>query len=259
MIYKMEYFSRTPFVFHKRPFVYLLLCFILLPAVSTLLHEGGHYMAMRALGHQHLVIHYTFTDTSRNEIRAERHAIHLRNKEAIDNNLQFPEESRYQLLGRQIDTMWATYKVRRFDAREAFMYASGPLENILTGTIGILLLLVYRRSYKRALALNVRQWAIVFSALFWYSAVPTLLGIIYKYFIRGDQDMRTDLYKVSVHFGLYPWALDIVCGVLGVLAVWLILRFIPAGQRCTAALAGFLGILVGSVLWWGLVGPLLMP
>ena len=76
---------------------------------------------------------------------------------------------------------------------------------------------------------------------------------------EAEHRAQRNLYKVSVHFGLYPWSLDIACGVLGVLAVWLVFRFLPARQRCTTALAGFMGIVVGSLLWWGCAGPLLMP
>jgi hypothetical protein len=80
------------FVFDKRLFIYLVLCFILLHPIMTLTHEGGHYIAMRTLGYNHACIHFNSTDTGTNAIRAERHALHMRYKEAIDKHIPFPEE-----------------------------------------------------------------------------------------------------------------------------------------------------------------------
>lgn len=42
----------------------------------------------------------------------------------------------------------------------------GPAETILTGTVGVILLLLYRKSYRRASQLNFKQWTIVFCGSF---------------------------------------------------------------------------------------------
>ena len=136
--------------FDKRLFASLLFCFLIIPAIITVTHEGGHYVAARMQGHGNARLHYNHTDTGRNAIIDGYRAVKQRNKQAIANHQPFAEQELYNKLHEQYEGLWEAYKDWKFTSREAFLYAAGPMVNLLTALIGLGLLLYFRSSFRQA-------------------------------------------------------------------------------------------------------------
>ena len=243
--------------FDKRLFANLLLCFLIIPVIIIVSHEGGHYAVARMQGHSNARLHYNHTDTGRNAIIEEYRAVKRRNKLAIAIHQPFAEQEQYNKLHEQYEGLWEAYKDWKFTSREALLYAAGPMVNMMTAIIGIALLLYYRSRFRQMQKLNPGQWLIIFAAISCYQYVFTLIGVAFHPWF--DPDFRTDAYKVSVHFGLYPWTFNILEGIFGVWAFWFAYKYVPRGQRFTLLAASVTGIGAGTALWWYYLGPLLLP
>lgn len=134
----------------------------------------------------------------------------------------------------------------------------GPLQTMLTGTIGLILLFLWRKKFNLEQSLSWGQWALIFITLFWLRQSANMImatpGLLAGRLLRGDESyiaylLRWPLYSVSVVTGFIGlWVLATV-----------ILRFIPRKHRLTFMLAGLTGGVTGFWLWLIKLGPVLMP
>jgi len=241
-------------------FIYLFLSFIVVFVLLVISHEGGHYIAARAMGYSHAHIHYNHTDTGRNPAIAEYKYLLKRNRRAIEQNAPFADEERLLQLNAEVHRMADTLKANNYDMGKGSraIYAAGPFTNLLTATIGIILLLVYRDSFKRAERLAPRQWLVIFTALIWFKPVYELTGAWSLLLISGPPARITDEYKLCANLGLYPWTINMIEAIAGIFFVWFTLKFVPAAQRRPLVAALLSGGLTGYALWhW--VGLVILP
>jgi hypothetical protein len=251
--------KKGSFVFDRRLFAGLFVLFLFMYMVHVLTHEGGHYLAARAFGHRHAHIHYKYTDTGRNALLEEYRTLNKQRNAAYEKNIPFPQEDRYILVLKKMDSIWHASIVKKFGNEETIIVAAGQLETMLTGTIGVSLILLYRKRFLRQEKLIAPQWIIVFVALFWLDFVGSLIArIFHLLFVYDAADTNSDVFKVSLHFGWNPTAVIFIKGMLGVVALWITFIHIPVRQRCTLIIAAFTGGLAGYFLW-EYIGPMLLP
>lgn len=147
------------------------------------------------------------------------------------------------------------------DANDAwFITLCGPLQTMITGTIGFMLLLFYRRNFFSAQSLNFRQWLLIFFSLFWLREVFNFLFGMLSYAYRGKFPVQGDEFELAASSGFHPlsFILPATCIACVVLA-FVLFRFIPGGQRVTFLVSGLIGGPLGFYLWFGIVGPAVMP
>ncbi len=136
----------------------------------------------------------------------------------------------------------------------------GPLESMMTGSIGLILLFVFRKSFNRKSSLNLKQWLIIFLSLFWLRQLANFVTLTVKFFITGKYSRRCDELILAHYFHFHDW----VILALTAFFAWLVLaiivfKFIPLKQRFTFLTAGFWGGISGYVLWLILLGKYIMP
>jgi len=211
--------NQVPVVFHRKLFILLFIGFIFATAAGVLSHESGHYFMAR---------YYGFGD------------VHMRYN----------------------STSWqCTHNPcsGASDRQHMIITAAGPVQTILTGTIGFLLLLVFKKNYKRE-TLALWQWIIVFLALFWLREISNLLREFYLVHFTANHSFSGDEFFLSASFGFSPWFLNTVLGAIALFVLGMVIFvFVPARQRFTFILSGLFGGIAGAVLWLGIVGPRLMP
>lgn len=145
--------------------------------------------------------------------------------------------------------------------KEYFLFTlGGPLQTILTGTIGFLFL---TGSYKKSRlpdTLSLLQWFFVFLTLFWLRQIANLAVLISCYLVKGEFSHAGDEINIDDYLSLPYLSVNLITAVTGAILLSIIFfRYIPPTQRITFIVSGLLGGSLGFILWIYLLGPVLMP
>ncbi len=108
--------------------------FIAFTIVGTVSHEFGHFIVGRALGYE-TTLHYAYTSFGFCKVSQELKTIYQNNPDVIKSGLSSPHKDRYdQLMAKTIkNNFWITL--------------GGPFQTVLTGSIGLCLVL-WRKTKK---------------------------------------------------------------------------------------------------------------
>lgn len=229
-----------------KKFLIFLFAFILFTALGTVSHEYGHIIVAESLGYD-TTLHYGSMNYNNSELK-ELYEIYNNNETEINNGTDFEKRAEYENL------------IEKFTADGFLITLGGPLQTIITGTIGLLILL-WRRKKIQLTGLKPIDWLSIFLSLFWLREVFNLVmsfgGEIISptgSYFRGDEKNISEFLKLgSVTF-------SIILGIIG-LAVSLIVifRFVPNRLRLTFILSGLIGGIMGFILWMNVLGPKLIP
>lgn len=136
----------------------------------------------------------------------------------------------------------------------------GPVQTMLTGTIGLFLLFLYRNNFYQADKLSSKQWLIIFLSLFWLRQTANFCTWIGGYFLTGKFSSRGDEIHIANYYELPTWTVITTTAFIGGLTLAIItFKFIPSRQRITFLTAGLTGGIGGYVFWLVLFGKYIMP
>jgi hypothetical protein len=142
----------------------------------------------------------------------------------------------------------------------AMIIMGGPLQTLLTGTIGFLLLRRYKRRFYSNKEFGLRQWIIIFVSLFWLRQVFNFATAAGAYIIRGRIPMRGDETKLAALFGTPSLGILLPTALIGLaLLAYIVFKVIAKKDRVTFMAAGLCGGGLGFYLWMYILGPWLMP
>jgi hypothetical protein len=140
------------------------------------------------------------------------------------------------------------------------MIAGGPMQTILTGTIGMVLLLINYRSFATAHRLSYWQWIQVFFSLFWLRQIANGLFWLAGYLINGRFSSRMDEIRLAERLQLPAWLFVVTTGIAGMIVLIVVLKwFIPKNQLTSFIAAGLMGSITGYPLWFELIGKYILP
>ncbi len=236
-----------PILFDKKLFIILVAAFIAATIIGTLSHELGHYTVAKSLGYRarlHYASVHWYDPASSDSINA----FVSRYWKQIEEGSSFPGKEKYDLLARKYsnDGLWSTI--------------GGPFQTMLTGTIGILLLFAWRKSFQSKQRLAPRQWTLTFITLFWLRQTANLIVWLGTYLVKKHFSYTGDEVQLAVQLGLPFWLLTTITGIIGLVILTIVIfQFIPKQQRLTFILAGTAGGVAGYIVWLYLVGPVLLP
>jgi hypothetical protein len=147
------------------------------------------------------------------------------------------------------------------DPRHAFIITwCGPLQTMLTGTIGFLVLLFYKNNFYAAAKLNARQWLIIFVSLFWLRELFNFVQVMIRYFMTGALPVNNDEISLAVQLNLPELSILIPAAIIAsILLLFVIFKIIPVQQRLSFIVSGLIGGSLGFYVWFRLVGPVIMP
>ncbi len=212
---------RIPLHFNKKTFGLLFIGFIIFTVAGTILHELGHLIAGRLLGYKGQHISYAFTS-----------------------------------MGYKTSTITNTDE---WSHDELLFIIGGPLQTMVSGTIGFIVLCLFCADSVRQHVLRLWQWLLIFLSLFWLRelfnfvcAVGIAIAGTYKY--TGDE------FKIARQLHWDGWCFSALLALVAfVMLLTITFRFVPVQQRYTFLLAGFIGGIAGAVVWLVLLGPVVMP
>ena len=223
------------------------LAFILATIIGTVSHEYGHFAVAKSLGYSSTVS-YGYTNWDDSETRPFIDSIFLKYSKELEANLDFPRKKEFDLIqDKQMkDSFWITL--------------GGPIQTMLTGTIGVLLLLNQKRKILKTNAINPYQWLCIFLSLFWLRQLANLVTWTIGYFINGKFSLYGDEIGLALSLKLPKGTIAISTSLIGLaILTFVIFKIIPVDKRITFISAGLLGGIFGYVFWLFWVGPILMP
>jgi hypothetical protein len=241
-----------PVLFYKRLFILLFAGFIISVVAGTLSHECGHYFVARFLGYKGGHISYAFTYYGHKNPDSNFFNPSKKYMAYEKNNRSFPKKEEYEKL--KADYMARNHK------ESTIITAAGPLETMLAGSIGVFLLFYFRKGFFAAVELRLRQWIIVFLALFWLREPFNLLLSVGLKILNKMPHMKGDEFRISEALGMNQWVIIIIAAIAGTMVLWLVaFKFVPPRLRLTFLTAGFTGAVTGAILWLVLLGPVILP
>lgn len=228
-------------------FFQLFLSFILFTIIGTLTHECGHYVAGKLLGIQSTV-HYGYTTIETEDFNPELQKIYERYRVEIEHKRAFPLKDKYDSL------------IKNLDRNEFYFIVGGPLQTMLTGTIGLVIILCYKKSFRIATTLRLRQWMAIFLSLFWLRELANCVVMLTMMLFTNKRSFRNDEVKIAEYFGCHFTFVTIVTALVAlIIGVVITFKFVPLMQRKTFIAAGFAGGVAGYILWLYILGPIILP
>lgn len=213
---------------------------------GTLTHEFGHYAVARALGYE-ASINYQSSSHWNDRINGYLNDIHRQYPEAIKNNGDFPGKEKYLRV------------MARYRSDSFWIILGGPLQTMLTGTIGFILLLSYRKKIMTTVRVRFAGWLIIFMALFWLRQVANLFVGIASVLVKGQTTIRGDEMSLAYLSGINIWSIQILTGLLGIGVLIQVIRMLPNNKVLTFLISGLVGGSVGYYLWLVQFGPYILP
>jgi hypothetical protein len=228
-------------------FFSLVATFILFTIIGILTHELGHYGAAKYLGLSPTLHYQSVTlALSNNDIELDK-ILGLYQKE-IDANENFSVKKRYD-------------DIMEVETKNDFIHrGAGPMQTMLTGIIGFILLLIYRKKYFATAVLNWGQWLLIFFSLFWLREVFNTVMATVSLIFTNQKEFYGDEFILSEYLSLPPFGLPIITATIGFIICGIVVfKFVPLSQRKIFIAAGFVGGASGFILWMYVIGPNLMP
>jgi hypothetical protein len=229
-------------------FVLLSCAFFAFTIVGTISHEFGHYAVGKFYG-GNPAIHYGYTSNVLQDTKEYMllDSIYQQNEEAFKANLPFPDRQLFE------ETL------ERYHLQSVWTMAGGPIQTMLTGTIGLLLLL-FATEKKDPDTLTWKAWVFVFLSLFWLRQTTNAMVGFGTWLATGKTSMRSDEINIAKSLDWHPHILEWLTAAigLGVLA-YIVLNVIPLPQRILFLASGLAGGITGYLFWLVYVGPIVMP
>lgn len=237
---------QTYFTVNFRNFVLLTVCFMLMTVIGTLTHEFGHYATAKFLGHDAGINYRSSWNTNPQQLHYLQNT-YKRYSHELKNNLNFPEKETY-------DKVLQTYL-----NHHGWIVAGGPLQTMLTGCIGALGLIVFRKKLITPTSISPGGWCLIFLALFWLRQVANLVMAFATWLKNNQASQVGDEMRLTVYLNLPLWSIQLITGGIGCVVLGAVLYIMPKQFISTFILAGLIGGVTGFYCWFYLLGPWIMP
>ena len=244
------------FNFKLKFFLITVLAFMLFTVIGTLSHELGHITMAELLGNDAKLFYGSMTSAPEGYWEDEDVIAFQKFFEDNREKLEANPTEREKLLEPYFKPIEEKYP--RNPSRSILITIGGPLQTILTSIIGLFML--YFRKSKHKSEFKVLDWLGVFLALFIlrevFNGVQGLLVEVFGKveFYAGDE------FGISKYLGWNIWALPSIMMIIGTaVSVYIIFKVISIQYRFSFILAGLVGGLSGFAIWFGYLGPILLP
>jgi hypothetical protein len=242
------------FNFNLKLFSYLVLGFILCTIVGTVSHEGGHCIAAKFYG-RNPELSYAYMVPGEPGWLSEFKKEYEKNKDKIESKESSPEKEAFLKLRTSISKKYKAESKKE----DFYITLGGPLQTMLTGMIGFIILFFRRKQIFIRGYLTLLEWAAVLLSYFWSREVFNFIFSIDDTF-SDRKHFRSDEPRLSQYLNLPPWAFGMItCVIGGIILLWVTFRVIPVQQRLTFLVSGLIGSTIGWIVWMDWLGPILLP
>lgn len=237
----MEYIN-----FNIKLYIKLTITFIMMTIIGTLTHELGHYSVSKILGYE-ARINYQSTYFWKDNYRNFLNEIYKKYPNEIRNDLDFPNKDKYLTI------------LNKEKSDHFWILLGGPLQTTITGSIGLWLLLIFRKRFIGINKVHLVAWITIFMSLFWLRQPTNLFMGLLKFISRGKPPQSGDEIRLANYLGLNIWSIEIITGLIGILVLAIIIRFLPKNVVLTFLVSGLSGGILGYYLWIIKYGQYIFP
>ena len=135
----------------------------------------------------------------------------------------------------------------------------GPIQSMLTGSIGLAALLFQWKQFKATENPRTVQWLILLLSLFWLRQSANFFMMLTGRIVNSHFSTRSDEALLALHYNLPVYSISAITAGIGLMVSGICFLAIPARQRTTFLLSGLVGGVGGYILWLKWIGPLVMP
>ena len=229
-----------------REFFLIAISFIVFTIIGTLSHEYGHIIVAKYLGYETKLHYGSMTFKGNNDKLIND--IYFRNKFAITNNKNYSEKEHYDQL------------IEKTHSDSLAINIGGPIQTIVTGTIGFILLL-YRSKLIYRNGLKILDWIYIFLSLFWlrqvFNLVMSIGNAIYK---SNNNYFGGDERRIASALEIHEGSLAIPLAIFGLfITIYIVFKIIPLEKRLNFILGGLCGGILGFFIWLRFLGQILLP
>lgn len=236
---------------NPRLFALLALSFVLATIVGTLSHELGHFAAIKYYGGNPVLHYASVSNQGQNDISSDLKKRYQKDRDKIESPSPSPEKEAFMAYREGLG--------KKLEHSLAYIWLAGPLQTMLTGTLGVAMLWI-RRKKIATFGMCAADWFWVLLAFFWSRQLANFGISIIQYIQHCTCLGNGDEAKISRYLGWPPLTVYTITGVIAaVLQAVVVFVIIPKTQRFNFILAGFVGSALGWLVWMEWMGPVLLP
>jgi len=248
------------FAINIKSLLILTIAFILFTAIGTVSHEYGHIAVAKYFGYE-TSLHYGsmnyypkgyLQDGDLEAYKKLTKEYWSTEYESWPNDIKEKAEEYQNILEKRY---W-----NEKSNNSIYVTIGGPLQTILTGILGLIILFVRRENIQNK-GLNIIDWLAVFLGLFWLREIFNLVHSISSEIISPNgRWFGGDEYYISKELNLWSGTIPIILGTIGlIISIYIIFNIVPKKLRLTFMLSGLIGGISGFILWMNIIGPRVLP
>ncbi len=243
-----------------KSFIILTIAFILFTAIGTVSHEFGHIVVAKYFGYETSLHYGSMNYYPKGYLQdADLEAYNTLTKDYWHIEYEsWPNEikEKAEKYGSILEERYWSEKSNK----GLFISMGGPVQTLLTGIIGLIILFLRRKSI-HIKGLKIIDWLAVFLSLFWLREIFNIVHSLGAEIISPNGSwFGGDEYYISKDLNLWPGTIPILLGTTGLLiSVYIVFKIVPKNLRLTFILSGIIGGISGFILWMNIMGPKLLP
>ncbi|WP_053990570.1 hypothetical protein [Mangrovimonas sp. TPBH4] len=239
--------NRQKFLIALKPLSLFVGAFMLFTVIGTLSHECGHMLVAKYKGYE-TKLYYASMIYYNNDMMDYFAEVYNNHEAAIKKNEDFEGKIAYEAA------------VNKYQKDSLLIILGGPLQTILTGMTGLLLLFC-RKKRIRQQGFQLVDWLGVFLALFWLREVFNLVTSIGDRLLSSEGSFfGGDEMNIALMLDIWPGSIALFLGTFGfIISLFIVFKVVPAKLRVHFILGGLIGGISGYVLWIHALGPILLP
>ncbi|WP_452231538.1 hypothetical protein [Lacinutrix sp. MEBiC02595] len=234
--------------------------FILFTVIGTISHEYGHIIVAKSFDYE-TTLHYGSMNYLPKGYLKDEDVIAVRDLTKDYSNIEYdswPKDIKEKT--EEYDNILQKRYWNEKSNSGLLITVGGPLQTILTGTIGLLILIWRRKSICKN-GLKVFDWLAIFLSLFWLREIFNLVAsITIELISRNGTWFAGDELHISQGLNLWSGTIPLILATMGtIIAIYVVFKIIPKKIRMTFILSGFIGGIAGFIFWMNIIGPKILP
>lgn len=244
------------FEFDIKLSIKIILTFIVFTVIGTLSHEYGHIGMANYLGYK-TQLHYGSMNYYQKGYLQDSSVVRYKSlfeKYKRDfSDMSLNDKKEVNNLSLEINKKFPVNK-----EHSLYISIGGPLQTFLTSFVGLFLLYVFQS--KKQLFFRKRDWLAVFLSLFALREVFNFVMAIVSVILFNKEYFVGDEFKISRLLGYNQWTIPLIAMFLGsVICLFLVFNVLLKKYRFTFIISGFIGGILGYILWFQYLGKLILP
>jgi len=238
----------------------LIIGFIGFTVIGTISHEYGHIIVAKLFGYE-TTLHYGSMNYYPKGYLDDKDVVEVKNLTKDYMNIDYnswPKNVKEKT--EEYNKIIQKRYWNESSNKGLLVIIGGFLQTILTGTFGLFILL-WRRKFIFKNGMKPLDWIAVFLSLFWLREVFNLVTSIGGELLSPNGTwFGGDELHISQDLNLWDGTIPIIFATIGfTISIYIIFRILPRKIRLTFILSGFIGGMVGFILWMNIIGPKVLP